>query len=117
MSMRWLVPTASATSRNDRPPIPSRANASMSASSSCFRRRSSGGGGIAPSQPLATRLEALPLEVEVAFREAQHEHADHHADRPPLLDALPDERALGSLRDNFMRRQRRAARRPLTPRP
>ena len=94
-SMRWLVPTASATSRSDRPPIPPLANASMSGveqllASPVVRRARH------PAAPLlAARLEALRLEVEVALREAPHEHADGHADRPPLVDALADERAVG----------------------
>ena len=88
------------------------ANASISASSSSLRRRSSGGRGIAPAQLLAARLEALRLQVEVALREAPHEHADGDADGPALVDALPDERPLGLLRDNLVRR--RASCRPAT---
>ena len=38
-SIRWLVPTASATSRRERSPMPPSAKASMSASSSCRRAR------------------------------------------------------------------------------
>ena len=84
-----------ATARRCRPS----ANASISASSSSWRRRSSGGRGIpAALAPRSLRLEALGLEVEVAPGQPAHEHADGHAERAALVDALAHERPVGVLR-------------------
>src|SRR4051794_27829166 len=102
--MRWLVPTASATSRRERPPIPPRASSAISASSSSWRRCSSGGRGT----PLAGRLQTLALEPQVLLREPQHEDADDETDRSALLDALLDQRGPVGSRLDPVRRVRRA---------
>src|SRR3954471_21215224 len=92
MSIRWLVPTASATSRSERPPIPPEAKASIRSSRSSWRRRSSGRRGTTPAL-LAPSLQALALELEVTATEPPHEPSDHHADGATLLDALAHQRA------------------------
>src|SRR4051812_36302728 len=116
-SIRWLVPTARATSRSDRPPTPPLAKASISASSSWRRRASSGGRGIAASRRLAARLEPLRLEVEVAKRHAPHEPADERAERAALVETLPHERSSVVGGHHVVRGERRRAGRVLAPRP
>src|SRR3954467_3012586 len=57
---------------------------------------------VAASQLLAARFEAPRLEVEVTLREAAHQSTHDDADRPPLVDALPYECPLASVRFNVM---------------
>src|SRR4051812_9939924 len=115
MSIRWLVPTAAAMSRSERPPIPPEANASIRSSSSSWRRRSSGRRGTTPAL-LASSPQPLALEVEVTAGEPPHEHADHHADRAALLDALAHQCA-ALLAHDLVGRDRGAAGRVLAPLP
>src|SRR5215213_10210281 len=115
MSIRWLVPTASATSRSERPPIPPAAKASISSSRSSWRRRSSGRRGTAPAL-LASSLQALALELQVTAREPPHEHADHRADGAALLDALAHQR-VAVLDQDLVRRDGGGAGRMLAPLP
>ena len=64
---------------------------------------------FARSSLLGARLEALALEVEVAPGQPAHEHADDHAERTALVDALPHERPFGALRHHLVRREGRRA--------
>jgi hypothetical protein len=66
---------------------------------------------------LAALLQALRLEREVSIRQASHHLGDHHPDRPALVDALLDQRAIGRLGHDLVRRERRAARRSIAPGP
>ena len=87
-SMRWLVPTAAATSRSDRSPMPPAANSSTTASSSSWRRSRSGGRAIEVAQLLASGLEALGLQFEVAPRHPAHEQAHQGTDGTALVELL-----------------------------
>ena len=119
--MRWLVPTASATSRSDRPPIPPRAKASIRPFESCPGARVvvvAGGRHPRPTAlHLAARLQALRLQLEVALGEPPHEGADRGR-RPGLAGRCAGGRAwCRGLGDDLVRRQRGRPGRPLPPRP
>src|SRR5215207_5303136 len=99
--MRWLVPTAAAISRSERSPMPCAAHSFTTASSSSWRRSRSGGRAIGVPL-LASGLEAGRLELEIAPRHPAHEQTHQRADRPALVDLLPNSGALVGFRDDLM---------------
>src|ERR1700733_2847720 len=92
-SIRWLVPTAAATSRNDRSPMPPAANSSKSASSSSRRRARSGVRAIGAADPLRPGLEAPGLHVKEALRLLEHQPRDERAEHTGLVEFLADQGA------------------------
>ena len=87
-SIRWLVPTAAATSRSDRSPMPRTANSSTTASSSSWRRSRSGGRAIEVVQALASALQTRGLQFQITPGHPAHEQPDQRSDRPALVDLL-----------------------------
>src|SRR6202012_5595134 len=87
-SIRWLVPTAAATSRSERSPIPPLANSSNSASSSCRRRVRSGVRAIGAAELLRPGLEALSLLLQEAPGLADHQPAHQRAEEAALVEFL-----------------------------
>src|SRR5258705_10080301 len=99
--MRWLVPTAAATSRSERSPMPRSAHSFTTASSSSWRRSRSGGRAI-DGPLLASGLEARRLQLEVALRHPAHEQPHRGANRPALIELLSNARAPVGFGDDFM---------------
>src|ERR1700754_680051 len=114
--MRWLVPTAAATSRSDRSPIPRAATSFTTASSSSWRRSRSGARAI-DAPLLASGLETLCLQFEVAPCHSAHQHANDRAERPALVELLPNSGAPVRFLDDAMTRDGHPAGRALHPSP
>src|SRR6478609_10218684 len=87
--MRWLVPTAAPTSRSDRSPMPCAATSITTASSSSCRRSRSAARAI-DAPLLASDLQARRLQFEVAPCHPTHQQAHDRADRPALVELLPN---------------------------
>src|SRR3981189_472496 len=99
--MRWLVPTAVATSRSERSPMPFAAHSFTTASSSSWRRSRSGGRAI--GAPLLTScFEARRLQCEVAPRHPAHEQPHHGANRTALVELLSNPGAPVGFWDDVM---------------
>src|SRR6516225_9620585 len=96
-SIRWLVPTAPATSRSERSPMPPSANSSISASSSCRRRSRSGVRTIGAAELLRPGLEALGLQFEKALGLLGHQPPDEGAEDTALVELLAHQRAAARL--------------------
>src|SRR3981189_916772 len=99
--MRWLVPTAVATSRSERSPMPFAAHSFTTASSSSWRRSRSGGRAIG-APPLAAGLEAVRLQREVAPRHPAHEQTHQRTNRPALVELLSNAGAPVGFGDDFV---------------
>src|SRR6478672_10994307 len=115
--MRWLVPTAAATSRSDRSPMPPTANSSTTASSSSWRRSRSRGRAIEVMQMLASALETLGLQFEIAPCHPAHEQADHGTDGTTLIDLLTNAGAVRGDGSDVVAGHRQPAGRALHPGP
>src|ERR1700722_7270273 len=100
--MRWLVPTAAATSRSDRSPMPPLANSSTSLSSSCRRRLWSGARTIGAVQLLSPGLEPLGFEFEEALGLLDHHPPDQGAEHATLLKLLAHQGAATGLGDDMV---------------
>src|SRR5271166_6301819 len=87
-SIRWLVPTAAATSRSERSPMPPAANSSKSASSSCRRRSVSGVRTIGAAELLRPGLEALGLLLKEALGLLEHQAPDECAECAALVEFM-----------------------------
>src|SRR6516165_11274094 len=99
-SIRWLVPTAPATSRSERSPMPPAANSSISASSSCRRRSRSGVRAIGAAELLRPGLEALGLQFEEALGLLDHQPPDKGAEYATLVELLAHQGAAAGLGDD-----------------
>src|SRR5262249_11030525 len=114
--MRWLVPTAAATSRSDRSPMPRTATSFTTASSSSWRRARSGARAI--DAPLLTSgLEARRLQFEVARCHSTHQQPHDRAERPALVELLPNLGSPVRLLDDVMAGHGHPAGRALYPCP
>src|ERR1700721_3301464 len=92
-SIRWLVPTAAATSRRERSPTPPAANSSTSASSNCRRRSRSGVRTIGAAELLRPGLESLGLEFEETLGLLDHHPPAKGAEHTALFELLAHQRA------------------------
>src|ERR1700743_108869 len=101
-SIRWLVPTAAATSRSDRSPMPPLANSSTSLSSSCRRGLRSGLRTIGTVQLLRPGLESLGFEFEDTLGLLDHHPPDQRAEHTMLLELLAYQGAATGLGDDVV---------------
>src|ERR1700757_1726548 len=101
-SIRWLVPTAVATSRRDRSPMPPVANSSIRASSSSRRRARSGVRAIGAAELLRPGLESLGLEFEEALGLLDHQPPDQGAQHAALVELLAYQGAAAGLGDDIV---------------
>ena len=117
-SMRWLVPTAVATSRSERPPMPAGGERLDQRVEQLLAPSARQAGGASWRSLLAARLEALRLHLEVPPGEPPHEHA-HRAPRPVPAGRCAGAPASGRRppRDDLVGGEGRAAGRALPPRP
>src|SRR5262249_41628774 len=99
-SIRWLVPTAPATSRNERSPTPLAANSATSASSSSRRRSRSGVRAIGAAELLRPGLETLGLLLEEALGLVDHQPSDQGAEHAALFESLAHQGAVTGLGDD-----------------
>src|SRR5947209_11015397 len=116
-NIRWLVPTAAATSRNERSPTPPVANSSTRASSSCRRRSRSGVRATGAAQLLRPGLQALGLHIEVALGHRDHQPPHERTEHAGLLEPLAHQCAPARLGDDLMVGPRQGAGGALLPRP
>src|SRR5258705_5304147 len=112
--MGWLVPTAAATSRSERSPMPFAATSCTTASSSSWRRSRSGGRAIT-APLLASGLEAVRLQREVAPRHPAHEQTHQRTNRSALVELLSNPGAPVGFGDDFVAGHRQSAAGPLDP--
>src|ERR1700738_3065156 len=115
--MRWLVPTAAATSRSERSPMPFAANSSISASRSCRRRSRSGVRSIGAAELLRPGFESLGLEFEEAFGLLDHQPSDQGAEGAALIELLAHQGAAAGFGADVVTSTHQDAGRPLHPRP
>src|ERR1700754_2792272 len=101
-NIRWLVPTAAATSRSDRSPMPPLANSSTSLSSSCWRGPRSGLRTIGAVQLLRAGLESLGFEFEETPSLLDHHPPDQRAEHATLLELLAYQGAAIGLGDDMV---------------
>src|ERR1700756_810891 len=116
-SIRWLVPTAVATSRSDRSPMPPVANSSIRASSSSRRRARSGVRAIGAAELFRPGLESLGLEFEEALGLLDHQPPDEGAQYAALVELLAYQGSAVGLGDDVVAGAHQHARRALHPRP
>src|ERR1700761_8305584 len=116
-SIRWLVPTAAATSRSERSPTPPAANSSKTASRSCRRRCRSGVRAIGAAELLGAGLEALGLQREEALGLLGHQPTGQGTQHARLVELLFHQGAAAGLCDDVVIRGDEYAGGALYPRP